>query len=87
LAYIEWFSKFTGSPEPHSKMYRVKRTLNIRERQASIVPVSLIRRSCHLLPKWGQAVPREWTSDNVLDKCSVFLLNSFKDMHTYFNVC
>jgi hypothetical protein len=86
LAYVEWFTKFSAAPEPNTKMYRVKKALRDGECLASVVPVQMIRRSVHLLPKWGRSVPVEWTSANVVDLCSVFLLNSFKDMSTYFNV-
>jgi hypothetical protein len=67
-------------------MYRVQKALRNGEPLASIVPVELIGRSVHLLPKWGRTVPIEWTSDNILDLCPSFFLNSFKDMSTYVNV-
>jgi hypothetical protein len=89
LAYIEWFSHFQLHPDPHLKLYKISRSIMADgERLASIVPVSLIQRSVHLFPKWrwnmeGNA---SWTSDNGLEKCDVFYLNSFKDRHTYYNV-
>ncbi|KAG2336453.1 hypothetical protein BDR05DRAFT_978791 [Suillus weaverae] len=86
LAYVEWFSAFSALPDPQSGLYKVRRVVRDGERQVSIVPVSLICRSAHLLPKWGGAVPAEWTSLDVLDACPSFLLNVFKDMYTYFNV-
>ncbi|KAG2045533.1 hypothetical protein BDR06DRAFT_900572, partial [Suillus hirtellus] len=86
LAYVEWFSAFSPLPDTHSGLYKVRRLVSDGERQVSIVPVSLISRSAHLLPKWGGAVPAEWTSLEVLDTCATFFLNVFKDMYTYFNV-
>ncbi|KAH7903051.1 hypothetical protein BJ138DRAFT_1108007 [Hygrophoropsis aurantiaca] len=86
LAYTEWFSKFAMTPERNTGMYKVKRATRDGDRLASIVPISLIQRSVHLLPKWGGSVPRNWSSDNVLEECSVFYLNPFKDAHTYFNL-
>ena len=88
LAYIEWFSCFQLHPDPHLKMYKVSRSITADgERLASIVPVSLIQRSVHLIPKWGRkAEGIAWTSDSVLEQCDVFYLNSFKDRHTYYNV-
>ncbi|TBU39420.1 hypothetical protein BD309DRAFT_983070 [Dichomitus squalens] len=65
LAYIEWFSKFSASPERNSGFYKVSRSYKD-------VPVGLIQRSVHLTPKWNGPVPSDWTSENVLDKCSVF---------------
>ncbi|KAI0765853.1 hypothetical protein BD413DRAFT_697536 [Trametes elegans] len=86
LAYVEWFSKFANAPDRNSRMFKVTRTLEGGERVGSIIPVSLIERSVHLIPKWSGAVPRAWTSENVLEECSTFYVNPFKDAHTYFNL-
>ncbi|KAI0822590.1 hypothetical protein BC628DRAFT_1541493 [Trametes gibbosa] len=86
LAYVEWFSKFTPAPERNSKMYKISRTVRDGQRVASIIPVSLIERSVHLIPKWPGAVPRSWTCENVLANCDSFYVNPFKDTHTYFNL-
>ncbi|KAJ7812550.1 hypothetical protein B0H14DRAFT_2605662 [Mycena olivaceomarginata] len=42
-----------------------------------------IRRSVHLLPKFGLVAPVDWKSINVLDKCSHFFVNSLTDRHIY----
>ncbi len=87
LAYVEWFTKFSRHPEPHHKLYRIR-----RESAAdggplvSVIPVSVIQRSIHLYPKWGYAVPSEWTSDNVLDLAPSFLVSQFNNDPTYFNM-
>jgi hypothetical protein len=88
LAYIEWFSRFPLQTSPNLKMYKLSRSFMNGERLASIIPVSLIQRSVHLFPKWGQSAAdiAAWTSDNVLELCDVFYLNPFKDRHTYYNV-
>jgi hypothetical protein len=83
LAYVEWFSKFS-TPDPDHQMYKISRSLENGGPVASIVPVSTIRRSIHLFPKFGPAVPNHWTSDNVLQKCSTFYLNPFTDRHMYY---
>ncbi|KAI0768648.1 hypothetical protein BD413DRAFT_478656, partial [Trametes elegans] len=85
LAYVEWFSTFR-TPDQHSGMYRFSRSIENGDRVASIVPVSLIERSIHLIPKWSRQVPTHWSSENVLDQCTTFYVNPFKDLHTYFNV-
>ncbi|KDQ27146.1 hypothetical protein PLEOSDRAFT_1043945 [Pleurotus ostreatus PC15] len=82
LAYIEWFSPLSRLPDANYRMYKISRV----ENEASVVPVSAIERSTHLYPKWGGAVCREWTSSNILDRCSTFFINPFKDHHTYYNV-
>lgn len=62
LAYVEWFSNFT-LPESDHGMYKLKRSIEDGERVASIIPVSSIRRSVHLFPKFGREVPDDWTSN------------------------
>ena len=85
LAYVEWFSVFT-SPESDHGMHKLKRSMKGGERVASIIPVSSIRRSVHLFPKFGREVPEDWTSDNVLEKCGTLYLNPFADRHMYFTL-
>lgn len=58
LAYVEWLSPVTD-PEPDHLMYRVKRSTKDGERLASSIPVGNIRRSVHLLPKFGPVAPQE----------------------------
>ncbi|EIW51487.1 uncharacterized protein TRAVEDRAFT_41080 [Trametes versicolor FP-101664 SS1] len=86
LAYVEWFSKFSATPDPNSRMYRVVRTIQGGERVASVPPVGLIERSAHLIPKWTHNVPRNWTCENVLEQCGTFYVNPFQDGHIYFNL-
>ncbi|KAJ7265807.1 hypothetical protein C8J57DRAFT_1069230, partial [Mycena rebaudengoi] len=83
LAYIEWFSPFGSVPEPHHLMYKIKRSLKDGERLASIVPVVSIRRSVHLLPKFGPIATKHWTSSNVLEEAAFFFVNSMTDRHIY----
>lgn len=83
LAYVEWFSKF-NSPENNHGMHKLKRSADDGARVASVIPISSIRRSVHLFPRFGQVVPEDWTSDNVLENCSTFYLNPFTDRNMYF---
>ncbi|KIJ14108.1 hypothetical protein PAXINDRAFT_100326 [Paxillus involutus ATCC 200175] len=83
LAYVEWFTPFSPSPEPNHGMYKVTRSVVNGERLASIVPVANIRRSVRLIPKFGSVAPREWTSSNVLELCKTFFVNPFTDQHAY----
>ncbi|KAJ7753261.1 hypothetical protein B0H16DRAFT_1663010 [Mycena metata] len=83
LAYVEWFSAFKPQPERHHLMYKVSRVIRNGDRLASIIPVANIRRSVHLLPKFGAVAPAEWNSHNVLDRCPVFFANPWTDHHIY----
>ncbi|KAI0038880.1 hypothetical protein FA95DRAFT_1504949 [Auriscalpium vulgare] len=84
FAYIEWFSKFRPVAEANHGMYRVSRAMEDGERMASIVPVSRLKRSVHMLPVFGMAeVPRDWKSSTVLDRAAQFYLNCFTDRTTY----
>jgi hypothetical protein len=53
------------------------------ERLVSIIPVGNIRRSIHLLPKFGPVAPPAWKSSNVLEECPSFFVNSMTDRHIY----
>jgi hypothetical protein len=86
LAYVEWFTPFKDAPEPNHRMYKISRSLSDGERVASIIPVSDICRSVHLIPKCGPIIPREWTSAMVLDDSSFFFVSPFLDRHTYLTV-
>ncbi|KAJ7438607.1 hypothetical protein FB451DRAFT_1447943 [Mycena latifolia] len=83
LAYVEWFSSFKPQPERHHLMYKVSRVIKNGDRLASIIPVDNIRRSVHLLPKFGPIAPPDWKSHNVLDKCPAFFANPWTDRHIY----
>ncbi|KAG2154472.1 uncharacterized protein EDB93DRAFT_1320123 [Suillus bovinus] len=54
----------------------LSRSMDGGEKVASVVPLANIVRSVHLIPNFGAVVPREWTSDTVLDDCNSFWLNS-----------
>ena len=83
LVYIEWFSPFPPNPMPHSLMYKVTRMLHHGFCIASIIPIHGLIWSVHLIPKWGPLVPRNWTSENVLEECFTFLVNPWTDRHAY----
>ena len=83
LAYVEWFTPFTPSPDPLHGLYRVKKALQSGVRQAEIVSLHSIRRSVHVYPSFGHVVPSHWSSSNVLDNCDIFFVNSFTDRHVY----
>jgi hypothetical protein len=84
LAYVEWYSPFSQNPDPNHLLYKIT-PLKDRDGRCicSIIPVGNIKRSVHLLPKFGSAAPAEWTSSTVLDLCNDFYFNTFTDRHLY----
>ncbi|TFY54970.1 hypothetical protein EVJ58_g8548 [Rhodofomes roseus] len=87
FVYLEWFSRFKPRPEANNLFYMVKRSHDAdQHRIAAIVPLKSLHRSVHLIPKFGPAKPAEWTSDNVLELCENFYVNSFTDRQTYITV-
>jgi hypothetical protein len=84
LAYVEWFTPFAREPDGYHGLYKVSCSHHSAEqRLATIIPVSNIHCSIHLLPKFGPVAPREWTSSTVLDNCPNFLVNSMADRHIF----
>ncbi|KAG2131135.1 hypothetical protein BD769DRAFT_1355430 [Suillus cothurnatus] len=83
LAYIEWFKLFPSTPDSRHGMYKITCSVRSGERLASIIPVSNIVRSIHLIPKFGPVAPRHWTSNNVLEECDAFFVNCYIDRHSF----
>jgi hypothetical protein len=86
LAYVEWFTAFTPSPEPHHKLYKISRLLRNGDRLASVIPVLNIKQSLHLFPRFGHNPFHEWSSSDVLEKCPVFFVNPFTDRYGYCHI-
>ncbi|KAG2127424.1 hypothetical protein BD769DRAFT_1357313, partial [Suillus cothurnatus] len=83
LAYIKWFTPFPSAPNRHHGLYKLSQAFRGGEKLVSIVPLANIVCSVHLIPNFGAIVPREWTSDTVLDNCDTFWLNSYIDRYTF----
>ena len=80
MAYVEWFSPFRRQPEPVHYLYQVKRP-TIPE--ASIIPITDIVRSAHLIPRFGAKADTTWSSSTSLHQCNTFFLNQFSDRNAY----
>jgi hypothetical protein len=84
FAYVEWFTPFSrAQKDPHSKLFKVSRLMAHGERRVSVIPVSLIRCSVHLFPKFGPQAPVSWLSSNVLENATTFYVNTFSDRYLY----
>lgn len=83
LAYVQWYTPFRKSPEVHSGMYRVEPSVDSKGvARGSIIALSDIRQTCMLTP--GQSTwDQNWSSINLLDKCSSFVVNNLQSKYAY----
>ena len=82
LAYVEWFTPFPAVDQ-HTGMYIVSHSTRQHRRHASIISVTDIVRTVHLIPFAGKSIDRTWTSDTVLDQCTRFLVNAYLRHHDF----
>ncbi|KAG2002211.1 hypothetical protein CC2G_004422 [Coprinopsis cinerea AmutBmut pab1-1] len=83
LAYVEWYTPIPAAPDPNTLLYKISTMEEEGGHICSIIPLSDIRRSVHLYPKFGPSAPVEWTSSTVLDLCKTFHISSFTDRNFY----
>lgn len=76
LAYVEWFTPLNTFNEDLA-MFSVKPSTHNHYRAVSLIPVTEIMRSCHLIPQWGKSIDRTWTQENIYEKCDVFYVNPY----------
>ena len=86
LAFIEWYSKHHPEADhTASGMYTIKKIGNSEGvLSGAVVPLSEIRQSCMLIPKYKDSRAEDaWTSASVLDNCSSFVINNWQHMYAY----
>jgi hypothetical protein len=77
LAYVEWFTPLS-TEDPEIGMFVIGASTRNHRRRTSIVPISKIRRSCHLIPKFGKGrINPTWHSANILDQDIKFYVNCY----------
>ncbi|KAH7877102.1 uncharacterized protein C8R40DRAFT_1159941 [Lentinula edodes] len=76
LAYVEWFTPLRKLDKV-TQMYRVERSMRGKIRNSSIIPITYIARSCHLVPFYSKHADPSWSSEKVLDQCQHFYLNPY----------
>ncbi|KAJ6516654.1 Zn-finger domain-containing protein [Mycena vitilis] len=82
LAYVEWFTPF-NRPDAISGLYTIQRSSRARRRNAAIISIEHIVRTCHLTAKSGSKIDRRWTTDNVMDQATQFYLNPYIDVDSF----
>jgi hypothetical protein len=92
LAYIQRFNgphQVANGPLKRVNMYRVERSHYSAEYghqyEEEVVPLSFIRRTCHLLPIFGEHTPvfDDSETPDSLELFDQFYLNSYLDLHTF----
>lgn len=85
LAYVNWFTPFRTF-QPDMGMYLISHSTNTHVRRASIIPVSDIVRSCHLIPVFGRSRASDlgWSAELVLEQCKTFYLNPYLRHHDFY---
>lgn len=76
FALVELFTKFTKSPQAESGFFSISRLSKNRLPVSKVVPISDIHFSCQLAPKVIHASDITWSSDQALNKCATFYLNT-----------
>jgi hypothetical protein len=86
LAYIEWYTPLSLSKADQATHNMVSVQKAEGAQSWSIVPLSNIRQSCMLIPKFNKhtsSSQASWTSDTVLDSASSFLINNWTSIYSY----
>lgn len=91
LALVQIFQVTSyGRPNKRMGMFKVTRKRypeadGNRTYQEAIIPLSHIRRSCHLVPEFGKDTPivDSYAPFDALERYETFYLNPFLDLHSF----
>ena len=83
LAYVEWFFHFQAMPDPNHSLHKVMCDPWPGHWHGAVILVSTIHQSIQLFPYFHGSQCVGWTSDNVLDNCDTFFINSLQNRQTY----
>ncbi|KAJ7875486.1 hypothetical protein B0H14DRAFT_3083210 [Mycena olivaceomarginata] len=83
VAYVDWF-KSLQRPVEGLRMHQVSLSSQAHRQRSSIIPITEIVRSCHLIPVFGRKANPGWTSATVLDLCPKFYLNPYLRHHNFY---
>ncbi|KAI0354674.1 hypothetical protein OH77DRAFT_1404497 [Trametes cingulata] len=82
LAYVEWFTRLQVYDDTVG-MYSVARSTRQSRRNASVIPITAIVRTCHLVPVFGHAVDPRWTPETALESAPRFFVNPYVRHHDF----
>ncbi|KZP20961.1 hypothetical protein FIBSPDRAFT_1021562 [Athelia psychrophila] len=83
LAYVEWFTPLRVF-DADLGMYQVSPSTRMQSRRASVIPITQIHRSCHLLPQFKDAIDLSWDTNNVLKECKTFYVSPYLRHHDFY---
>lgn len=90
LAYVEWYSPTRSAPSGVHGFYQVARmpeTTRDKVVPGAIIPLANVRQACMLTPCYGDRLEidsqKDWSSENVLDKCETFFINNWQSLYSY----
>jgi hypothetical protein len=76
LAFIHWYTPIRD-PTNTTSMIRIKASTTVGVLRSSIIPITDIERTCHLIPEFPKNIPTTWTSAKVLDQAQYFYINPY----------
>ncbi|KAK6980949.1 hypothetical protein R3P38DRAFT_3294138 [Favolaschia claudopus] len=82
-AYVDWFRPLQPLPADGIGMHKLSLSSRNHLQNSSVIPLSQILRSCHLIPRFGRAANKSWTSGTVLDEAKEFYLNPYLRHHDF----
>ncbi|KAJ7238853.1 hypothetical protein B0H12DRAFT_974427, partial [Mycena haematopus] len=83
VAYVDWF-KPLQQPVAGLGMHQVSLSSQNHRQRSSIIPITDIVRSCHLIPVFGRVANPRWAADTILDHCKSFYLNPYLRHHDFY---
>ena len=88
LAYVEWYTKLQPAAEKNHLMYKISKPSPYvgGSIPGAIIPLSDIRQTCQLFPKFtqgGSSEELEWRSETVLDQATTFYVNNWSSLYGY----
>jgi hypothetical protein len=87
LAYVQWFSRPKPAAEKDICMYVVSREDRPgRSRRGDVIDMTSIARFVQLIPKFGSVASNHLTTENTMELCRDFWINSFADKEIYQSV-
>jgi hypothetical protein len=84
MAYVYWFSNPSPTAERDINMYKLQYMRGAgNARIGGIVLLSSVSRLIQMAPVYGPQVNPQLSSDNSMDLCQSYYVNSFMDKETY----